>query len=306
MSRGKCLAAPSTRPSAWCSSSSCKKSTARQQQPTRGTRSKENKNYSKNNNSSNVSSNRPMQLGAPHRRCLTCAQSLAAPPPPPPPHLCNMGVCRAALLALAALLLAGHASALYFHIDEGETKCFIEEVPEETMVVGQYKTQKEMANGKFSPPSSGTGMHVEVHDPNDELIMSKDYQAEGRFAFTTHESGEHTICINSNSTRWFSKDTLRIHLDLRIGEHANDYEMISKKEQLSVVETRLYQLISQVKQISSEQAYQRTRESTFREVSESTNQRVLWWSVAQAAILVVTAWWQVRHLKGFFEAKKLV
>ena len=49
-----------------------------------------------------------------------------------------------------------------------------------------------------------------------------------------------------------------------------------------------------------------TREATFREISESTNQRVLWWSIAQALVLVVTAWWQVHHLKSFFQAKKLV
>ena len=29
-------------------------------------------------------------------------------------------------------------SALYFHIGETEKKCFIEEIPDETMVVGRY------------------------------------------------------------------------------------------------------------------------------------------------------------------------
>ena len=48
------------------------------------------------------------------------------------------------------------------------------------------------------------------------------------------------------------------------------------------------------------------REERFRQTSESTNQRVLWWSIAQTLILVATGFWQMRHLKGFFEAKKLV
>jgi hypothetical protein len=42
------------------------------------------------------------------------------------------------------------------------------------------------------------------------------------------------------------------------------------------METRLYQLLAQVRQISNEQAYQRSREATFRAISESTNVRVLW------------------------------
>ncbi|KAH0622990.1 hypothetical protein JD844_030875 [Phrynosoma platyrhinos] len=48
------------------------------------------------------------------------------------------------------------------------------------------------------------------------------------------------------------------------------------------------------------------REERFRMTSESTNQRVLWWSIAQTVILILTGIWQMRHLKSFFEAKKLV
>ena len=48
------------------------------------------------------------------------------------------------------------------------------------------------------------------------------------------------------------------------------------------------------------------REERFRQTSESTNQRVLWWAIAQTCILIVTGLWQMKHLKSFFEAKKLV
>ena len=96
-----------------------------------------------------------------------------------------------------------------------------------------------------------------------------------------------------------------MHLDMRIGEGANDYEEIQKKERLTQVETRLYQLLAQGRQIANEQAYQRTREATFREISESTNVRVLWWSIAQACILVIVGFLQYQHLRGFFEQKKL-
>ena len=62
----------------------------------------------------------------------------------------------------------------------------------------------------------------------------------------------------------------------------------------------------QVEQITKEQNYQRYREERFRQTSESTNQRVLWWALAQTGILLVMGAWQMRHLKSFFEAKKLV
>lgn len=44
-----------------------------------------------------------------------------------------------ALVVLTAVLLHLHLTqALYFHIAETERKCFIEEVPDETTVIGMH------------------------------------------------------------------------------------------------------------------------------------------------------------------------
>merc|ERR1711936_952772 len=167
---------------------------------------------------------------------------------------------------------------------------FIEEIPDETMVTGNYKVQlyDPRTNG-FAPSSPEIGMHVEIRDPDDKIILSKVYSSEGKFTFTSHTPGEHVICLYSNSTKWFSGTQLRVHLDIQVGEHAIDYANVAQKEQ-----------------ITKEQNYQRYREERFRQTSESTNQRVLWWSLGQTCILVVMGAWQMRHLKSFFEAKKLV
>lgn len=98
----------------------------------------------------------------------------------------------------------------------------------------------------------------------------------------------------------------RVHLDIQVGEHANDYAEIAAKDKLSELQLRVRQLVEQVEQIQKEQNYQRWREERFRQTSESTNQRVLWWSILQTLILVAVGVWQMRHLKSFFEAKKLV
>jgi hypothetical protein len=42
------------------------------------------------------------------------------------------------------------ASPLYFHIAETERKCFIEEIPDETMVTGNYKVQLYDPRSVFS------------------------------------------------------------------------------------------------------------------------------------------------------------
>jgi p24 family protein alpha len=67
-----------------------------------------------------------------------------------------------------------YSEALYFHIRETERKCFIEEVPDETLVVGKYKVQLFDKNSNdYLPATQGMGMHVEVKDPEQKVILSK-------------------------------------------------------------------------------------------------------------------------------------
>ncbi|CAI8041421.1 Transmembrane emp24 domain-containing protein 4 [Geodia barretti] len=137
-------------------------------------------------------------------------------------------------------------------------------------------------------------------------MLSRHYSAEGRFTFTSHDSGEHTICIGTNTTRWFGGNKLRVHLDIQIGEQAVNYPEVAAREKLGELQLRIRQLLDQIEQITKEQVYQRQREERFRLVSDSTNARVLWWSLGQTIILILMGIWQMRHLKSFFEAKKLV
>ncbi|VDO85991.1 unnamed protein product [Heligmosomoides polygyrus] len=159
------------------------------------------------------------------------------------------------LLFLLSALVSCHA--LYFHIAETEKKCFIEEIPDETMVIGNYKVQLYDPNTKGYGDYPNIGMHVEVKDPEDKVILSKLYTSEGKFTFTSHLPGEHVICLYSNSTAWFSGAQLRVHLTIQAGEHAQDYEQIAVKDKLNELQLRIRQLLDQVEQITKEQNYQR-------------------------------------------------
>nr|BAN20495.1 glycoprotein 25l [Riptortus pedestris] len=204
-------------------------------------------------------------------------------------------------------ILTPFASGLYFHIGETERKCFIEEIPDETTVLVNYKVELyDPRTGGFMPSSPGIGMHVEVKDPDMKTILSRVYSSEGRISFTSHVPGEHVICLYSNSTKWIGGTQLRVHLNIQVGEHTIDYANVAQKEKLSDLQLRMRQLLDQVDAITKEQNYQRYREERFRMTSESTNKRVFWWSLAQLIILVGMGTWQMRHLKSFFEAKKLV
>lgn len=196
---------------------------------------------------------------------------------------------------------------LYFHIGETEKRCFIEEIPNETLLLIHYKLQlHDTQTGGFMQTAPGIAMHVDIRDPDDKVILSKVYSAEGKVAITSHKAGEHIICMQSNSTKWFAGGQLRVHLDIKIGEHAMDYADIAEKEKYTQLQLRIRQLQDQVEQVMKELGYQRDRESKFRATSESTSQRVFWWSLSQAIVVLGLAVWQCKHLQRFFEAKKLV
>ncbi len=113
------------------------------------------------------------------------------------------------ILIFSLFQLINISSSLYFHISETEKKCFIEEIPDETLVIGKYKVELfDERTNNYLPTTPGIGMHVEVKDPDDKIVLSKLYTSEGRFTFTSHIPGEHVICLYSNSTAWFGGQKL--------------------------------------------------------------------------------------------------
>ncbi|NXG15148.1 TMD11 protein, partial [Grallaria varia] len=196
-----------------------------------------------------------------------------------------------------------------FHIGEREEKCIIEDLPSDTLVVGNYKVQRwDIHKHDFLESAPGLGMFVTVSTPSGEVLLSKLYGSQGTFSFTSYFSGEHIICFQSNSTRLLAiaGSKLRIHLDIRVGEHFFDESAVQAKEKVDEVHVRLEHLIEQIHHVSKEQDYEREREEKFRKTSEETNSNILWWAIAQTLILIFVGIWQIKSLRDFFIAKKLV
>ncbi|NWJ04624.1 TMD11 protein, partial [Crypturellus undulatus] len=199
--------------------------------------------------------------------------------------------------------------ALYFHSGEREEKCIIEDVPSDTLVIGNYKVQQwDIHEQEFLESAPGLGMFVTVTAPSDEVLLKKLYGPQATFSFTSYMSGEHIICLQSNSTRLtaFAGSKLRIHLDIRVGEHFLDEAVAQAKDKVNDVSFKLEHLLEQIYHIHRAQNYERVREEKFRKTSEDTNSNILWWAIVQTLILIFVGIWQIKSLKDFFIAKKLV
>ena len=96
----------------------------------------------------------------------------------------------------------------------------------------------------------------------------------------------------------------RLDLKLDVGEMAIDYSEVAKKEHLSGLDLEVRRLNDKAMDIMKEQKYQREREATFRDTSESSNSRVMWWSFFQMTVILVAGVWQVLYLKDYLQKKK--
>ncbi|KAM4854309.1 transmembrane emp24 domain-containing protein 11 [Thomomys bottae] len=213
------------------------------------------------------------------------------------------------MLALLLCFMFSLSAAFYFHVAEREEKCIIEDIPSDTWITGTFKVQQwDTGRQDFFDSAPGLGMFVTITTYNDEVLLSKLYGAQGTFYFASHSPGEHMICLESNSTQHvsFGGSKLRIHLDIRVGEHDLDAAIAQAKDKVNKVTFKLEHLIEQIEQILKEQNYQRAREEIFRMTSEDTNNNVLWWAFTQILIFILVGIFQMKHLKNFFIAKKLV
>jgi hypothetical protein len=117
----------------------------------------------------------------------------------------------------------------------------------------------------------------------------------GRFTFTSHEAGDHSVCLSTNYSSWFSSTHLRVYLDIVIGSTKPDVEQ--DRSHVSELAGKVRELNQKLEDIRREQQYQREREADYRNLSESTNSRAVWYSIAQIVVLIGTCAWQLRHLK---------
>ncbi|KAL8711356.1 MAG: hypothetical protein Q9220_004253 [cf. Caloplaca sp. 1 TL-2023] len=182
-------------------------------------------------------------------------------------------------------------------------KCFYEELPKDTMVVGT-------SNSFVADSNVGIWVTVEEVFDNDHRVVNTKGGAQGKFTFSAADAGDHRICFLPSTPGgggWLSSGQLvggiKLTLDLAIGE-TSQIESTDKSKIQDIVQ-KVKDLNGRLQDIRREQVFQREREAEFRDQSESTNARVVRWTLLQLVVLGVTCAWQLSHLRAFFIKQKL-
>ncbi|PSR79096.1 transmembrane emp24 domain-containing protein 9 [Coniella lustricola] len=215
------------------------------------------------------------------------------------------------LLALSSL--AQVTQALYFFIDGTTEKCFYEELPKDTLVVGHYTAEEYDDQRHAWWKHDGISISITVDELFDQhhRIVSQKGGAGGRFTFTAAEAGDHRICFlpssDSGKTAWLSTNNpnggIKLTLDMTIGE--TSVIESEDKNKLEDIQSRIKDLNSRLQGVRRDQVFQREREAEFRDQSEATNARVVRWMLIQLVVLGGTCAWQLSHLRSFFIKQKL-
>ncbi|EMF08437.1 transmembrane emp24 domain-containing protein [Sphaerulina musiva SO2202] len=205
------------------------------------------------------------------------------------------------------------AEALYFFIEGPTQKCFFEELPKDTLVVGHYKATQYRPNSMQyeTVPDMGVFISVDEVFDNEHRIVSQRGRSDGKFTFTAADSGQHRLCftptnldkVNAPDRHGEHVGAVKFELDMAIGETSQIER--SDKEKLGEVAQKVKDLNARLQDVRREQIFQREREAEFRDQSENVNSRVVRWTLVQIAVLGVTCAWQLSYLRAFFIKQKL-
>ncbi|KAK7412068.1 hypothetical protein VNO78_03514 [Psophocarpus tetragonolobus] len=200
------------------------------------------------------------------------------------------------LLLLFFLCFFSTSRAIWITLpSSGATKCVSEEIQNNVVVLGDYVVLDHAYN---------TTISIRVTSPFGNSLHHMENVSIGNFAFTTGENGNYLACL------WVERNEVggdvNVNLDWKTGIAAKDWDSVAKKEKIEGVELELRKLEGSVESVHENLIYLRGREAEMRNVNESTNARVAWFSFMSLGVCIAVSVLQLWHLKRYFHKKKLI
>ncbi|EAT42136.1 AAEL006303-PA [Aedes aegypti] len=138
--------------------------------------------------------------------------------------------------------------------------------------------------------------------PNDMMVDCDTHKDGNKYTFCRKIVQSIEFSVN-NPHRGIEQD---IALDIKKGIETKSYEGIGEAAKLKPLEVDLKRLEDLSDAIVQDFALMRKREEEMRDTNESTNSRVLFFSIFSMCCLLGLATWQVLYLRRYFIAKKLI
>eukprot|EP01060_Flectonema_neradi_P022907 TRINITY_DN31127_c0_g1_i1.p1 TRINITY_DN31127_c0_g1~~TRINITY_DN31127_c0_g1_i1.p1 ORF type:complete len:198 (+),score=21.32 TRINITY_DN31127_c0_g1_i1:43-636(+) len=138
-----------------------------------------------------------------------------------------------------------------------------------------------------------------ITDQRGNIIQSYKGQQDGRHHWTSVGSGSYKICFGNHMARWTPK---WVSFYISVGNSPNT----ARLEHLDPIEQTIIQLSQGLTELQDEQKLLRAVERLHRDTIDTTNTRILYWSIFEAIVLVTMGLFQIYYLKRFLEVKSSI
>lgn len=181
----------------------------------------------------------------------------------------------------------------------GAAECFgVTPKANHTRMIGHYEADGE-----------SEGIRVVLSDEAGKELWSSQVSAGKLDVPIRRESqGEHKLCFFTTAANaqmvsfGFRADTHEAPSGAAPAHHKD----FATKEHTDQMQDMVQQLEMATQDILDQQRFAITRESVHRDVTESTNTRVMWWTFMEVAVLAMCASFQIYYLRSYFEVKQVV
>ncbi|KAF4120571.1 to endosomal cargo receptor Erp3 [Geosmithia morbida] len=199
-------------------------------------------------------------------------------------------------LGLIALFVTNvAATALTYNLQAHEKACFYAETKKDNEKVAFY----------FAVQSGGSfDVDYTVEGPGNKVILEGEKERQGDFVFTAQKLGIYSFCFNNGMSTFSDK-----FVDFEISvENESRAQLPSKQgtspEQTSVLEESIFKISGQVSTISRNQKHFRTRENRNYSTVQSTEKRIINFSIIQILLIVCMGALQVFVVRFFFQGAR--
>jgi len=199
------------------------------------------------------------------------------------------------LMLLLGVLIA-RGDGLMFNLEPNNRKCLKEEIHKGVLVTGDYDISSH----------PGQVVDLMVIDTKGQHFVNYENTEKGKFAFTTDDYDVYEICFLSRVPGGMRAMRHEVFLQTKHGVEAKSYEGLADANKLKPLEIELKRLEDLSESIVQDFAHMRQREEEMRDTNESTNSRVLYFSIFSMCCLLGLATWQVLYLRKYFKSKKLI
>ncbi|GAM17892.1 hypothetical protein SAMD00019534_010670 [Acytostelium subglobosum LB1] len=192
--------------------------------------------------------------------------------------------------ALLMLLAYNGAEALTMQIEPKNQECYYENVEAGRTSLINYQV---IRGGLLD-------IDVKIFDPQGNTLYSRlhfDTTMKGRQSFTASNTGTYKLCFGNEMSRFTAK------VVTFTWGFEDDQKDLVKGDTLNPMDQSIQKIERALHSIVIEQKKMRYREQTNRDTSESTNARVVRWTIIQLFVLVSMGVAQIWYLRKWFDSK---